>query len=451
MRDISRDPKIPISLIEKPEFVRACADHDMAQVFKLAQKYGGLSNLAISRMTSIKPDSVSLIMRGKRAVEDFEVYTRIADGLGIPGGMLGLAARPWERVTQSVIPEVTANTIDSIENGDDTVERRQFLSSGAGVAAGYMTSLLASEPREMNRLLNVNKETQARIGYFERTAEVLGTEVVRVPSPTLLESSLIAFRDARLLAMACNSEAERVRTVRANSMLATVIGLILFDSNRFDESREWYRTARHAASNVGDRYLSDIALASEAYVPTYSGDPTGVLSLLAPRLDSRATNTAAVAWQWAFCGKAHAVLGNKAQAERAFDQSERVLNEAPKETVRPGVFSFLPEKLAMYRAQAYVSLDLPEKAISAANQALASYDPHETTEPSLARFELASALLRAGEIDEACKQATKAVTDENVFMGISVRKSADRFSRELPKGNTAAAQEWKDVLWSVTV
>lgn len=96
MREALRDPKLPESLIENAEFVRACADHDMAQVFRMAQKCGGLSNLAISRMTAIKPENVSLIMKGKREVEDFQVYARISDGLGIPGALLGLAPRRWE-------------------------------------------------------------------------------------------------------------------------------------------------------------------------------------------------------------------------------------------------------------------------------------------------------------------------------------------------------------------
>src|SRR5260370_29356797 len=95
-----RDSKIPTSLAERPEFIAACAAHDMGTVFALAKKYGGLSTLAIARMTEIKPDNVRAVMNSRRLIEDFAVYERIADGLGIPVGMLGLAPRSWEQSQQ---------------------------------------------------------------------------------------------------------------------------------------------------------------------------------------------------------------------------------------------------------------------------------------------------------------------------------------------------------------
>lgn len=328
------------------------------------------------------------------------------------------------------------------------MERRQFLSSGAGLTAGaYLASLIDDEPLAMKRQLAASQASEIHVNHFETTAERLGNEVVRVPSPALLETSLASFRDARLFAKESRRGPIHNRVLSSNAKLASVVGLILFDSNNFSAAEQWYRTARNAASEAGDQYLSDIALASQAYIPTYSSDPAGVLSLLVPRLEARASKNPAIAWQWAFCGKAYAALGNRGRAEHAFDQSERVLGESPSETIKSGIFSFVPEKLAMYRAQAYVSLCLPDEAIGAANHALSLYDPNETTEPSLARIELASALLRAGEVDEACVQAKAAIEGPSVFVNVSVRNSARRFNSELPNTRSAAITDWKDTLW----
>ncbi|GAA2047305.1 hypothetical protein GCM10009839_60400 [Catenulispora yoronensis] len=98
MRRDGRDPRIPEALITRPEFIAACTAHDIGAVFALAERYG-LSRSAISRMTEIKTDHVREIINGRRLIESFAVYERIADGLGIPGAMLGLAPRPWEAET----------------------------------------------------------------------------------------------------------------------------------------------------------------------------------------------------------------------------------------------------------------------------------------------------------------------------------------------------------------
>src|SRR5260221_84105 len=105
-----RDTKVPRSLIERPEFIAACAAHNMNAVFALAKKYAGLSTSAIARMTAMKTDNVRAVLNSGRLIEDFAVNERIADGLGIPGAMLGLASRPWEQVAHPPIDLDTGGT-----------------------------------------------------------------------------------------------------------------------------------------------------------------------------------------------------------------------------------------------------------------------------------------------------------------------------------------------------
>jgi hypothetical protein len=76
------------------------------------------------------------------------------------------------------------------------------------------------------------------------------------------------------------------------------MGEIMFNLGRFEQAREWYKTAEHAALDAGDQYLADIALAGQAYLPTYSHNPRGVLDLLTPRLEGRVSASPAIAWLW---------------------------------------------------------------------------------------------------------------------------------------------------------
>ena len=109
-----RDHSIPAALSELPEFIAACQAHDISTVFALAEKYG-LSRSAIARRTEIKTDHVREIINGRRVVESFAVYERIADGLGIPGAMLGLATRTWESEASFVrlSPHLKVSSLDT--------------------------------------------------------------------------------------------------------------------------------------------------------------------------------------------------------------------------------------------------------------------------------------------------------------------------------------------------
>jgi tetratricopeptide (TPR) repeat protein len=210
-------------------------------------------------------------------------------------------------------------------------------------------------------------------------------------------------------------------------------------------------TARHAASESGDQYLADIALAEHVYLPTYSDDPQGVLSLAEARLAKNSPDTPAISWLWAYCGKAHAALGDASKAQRAFDRSQIALDNSAPGSLTTGIFSFLPEKLQMYRAQAFVSLNQPEPAVAAAEQALSLYSSDETTEPSLARFARASALLQAGDVDEACRCAIEAVTGSNVYINVAIKQRAKSFTDEIPESRSSAVREWRDVLLTASV
>lgn len=430
---------LPAKLLSSQELQAACAEHNFAEVFRLLNRRAGLSQAAIAAASGLSSSRVSDVMRGRRGLRSVETIARISDAFRIPGAMLGIDSSPWE------------NGDGNPDDPGDPVKRREFLASTVGATGAYVASLLASEPHAMNSVLAASRRPPAQLQYLESTADLLGSEVIRVTPTDLLETALITFKNARTLIVECSKESDRSRLIQANAKLATVVGHILFDTNRFDAAREWFLTARHAATEAGDHYLADIALAEHVYLPTYSDDPQGVLSLAETRLDKKSSDTPAIAWLWAYCGKAHAVLGDANKAQRALDRSENVLSNSAPESLKAGIFSFLPEKLQMYRAQAFVSLNQPEMAVAAAEHALSLYNLNETTEPSLARFARASALLQAGEIDEACRCAIEAVTGSSVYINVAIQQRAKSFTNEIPDTRSPAAREWRDALLTTAV
>jgi len=74
----------------RPDMRQALARRDIAAAYRLLQRYG-VSQRRIAALTEQTQGGVSEIIAGRRLVVSYDLLIRIADGLGIPRGWLGLA------------------------------------------------------------------------------------------------------------------------------------------------------------------------------------------------------------------------------------------------------------------------------------------------------------------------------------------------------------------------
>ncbi|MGW2539355.1 helix-turn-helix domain-containing protein [Kitasatospora sp. NPDC001574] len=81
---------LPGRLLGDPAFANACANREIGILFQHAKR-AGIGPAQIARRTGLTTSRVTEIMTGGRAVSSMDVIERIADGLRIPGRMLGLA------------------------------------------------------------------------------------------------------------------------------------------------------------------------------------------------------------------------------------------------------------------------------------------------------------------------------------------------------------------------
>ncbi len=337
-----------------------------------------------------------------------------------------------------------------VEVKEGPAKRRHMLQLG-GVAVGdRVLDLLGVEPDRLHAVLDASTVGEERLAYLEHVADRLGAQVVTVTPTTLLEDAVAQFRSVRRLLSDHQRTVYQLRLSRVGARLGMVAGEILWVEGQFDLAREWYRVAEHAALAGGDRYLADIALASQAYLPTYAGDPAGVLALVDPRLEQSARPTPAVAWLWGFKGKAHAARGERTAFERAISRARTVLDGSPPELVRPGIFSFLPNKLEFYEATGYVRLRDGDRAAQAADRALALYDPTQGhAVPTLVRLDKASALAQAGEVPEAGAVATSALLDPHAYHSAGIVIRAREFDALLGDDRAPAVRDWRDALATI--
>ncbi|WP_203995238.1 hypothetical protein, partial [Sphaerisporangium rufum] len=323
--------------------------------------------------------------------------------------------------------------------------RREVFRLGATSMALGLSESIRRGPDLLEQALDNGNAGAGRLVFLENEADRLGAAVVKVPPAGLVPETLLHLTSVRELLTCRQSLGAQRRLTMVASRLSVVMGEIMFNTNNFPLARRWYTTAVRAADEAGDRYTADIALASSAYLPTYAGDPRAVLAIVMPRLEAAVGATPALAWMWGFAALAHATLGDRAAFERANDRSRIMLDRCKRETLYPGIFSYLPEKQAFYEARGWADLGHVDMAGGAAARALAAFDPTLTTNRALVRFSHASALAKSGQVEEACSVATAAIRDPHTYQSISVVLRAHEFDGLLGTTGMATA-EWREAL-----
>ena len=118
---------------EQPRMRAALAGHDLAAVYRMLG-HQGVSQRRIAALTGQGQSDISETLKG-RQIMAYEVLTRIADGLGVPRGYMGLA---FDSSTASTVAGSTP--MHGRDQEEEPVRRRRFLAHAAAVAVGAVTN-----------------------------------------------------------------------------------------------------------------------------------------------------------------------------------------------------------------------------------------------------------------------------------------------------------------------
>lgn len=258
-------------LWEKPAMRAALARHDVSEVYRLLGA-AGVSQRRIAALTCQSQSEISDIVQG-RQVQAYDVLARIADGLGIPRGYMGLAYSPTS--------QQFADHNISTTHKDDHMERRMFLGliskivMGAGLTAAEI-DLITVHPR--------TTPVPRRVGAAEVTELRTLTEALRSYDAGHGGGSC---RDA-ILAHTSWAEAmlsaDMTDTVRADLLsavtdLKTVAGWTAHDLGLAQEARSYIAQAVQTAKEADDPGHTAIALHHLGRVPLDNGDSTEALKV----------------------------------------------------------------------------------------------------------------------------------------------------------------------------
>ncbi|GAA3798449.1 hypothetical protein GCM10022226_17240 [Sphaerisporangium flaviroseum] len=353
-----------------------------------------------------------------------------------PGHTVAELLAPYDPENRDVVVQARPDPREAATN------RREVFHLGATTMALGLADTVWRGPDLLEQVLDASNVSESRLLYLESEAERLG---LKVPPPDLLPETLLHLESVKdLLKRRQPVEAQR-RLIRIGAKLSIVVGEIMFCANHFPLARRWFAAAARAAEEAGDRYLADLVLASTALIPTYSSDPHVVLSTVAPRLENAVGATPAIAWMWGFAALAHASLGDRDAFERAVSRSGKTLDRCPMDSLQPGILSFQLERLTFYEARGRADLGDLDGTADAVSRVLSSYDSGASNDPALARFAYACALVKAGEVEEACRLATTALRESPTRPSVTVVVRAHEFDDLLrPSGSVTA--DWREAL-----
>lgn len=338
-------------ILEREDITRALAEHDFSAAFSLIKKWGGLSQNRIAVACQLTPGKVSTIISGQRQVTSFEVICRIADGLRIPGRMVGLADRPWERQPGNPHPPPqVARKFD----GDAPWEPVGTV----GLAANLTRSDLVMDRRAATRALASAALTGGALldsleGWLQPTPTAdTASRRGRIGQREVdeLETTARAFRAwdhkfggglrrkavvGQLNEVACHLEEHQAPAVERGlfqvmAHLSGTAATMAWDSGLQQKAQSYYLVALRAAHAGGDAAFGANVLAGMARQMLYTGRPQDALELvhLAHKGAGKAAGARIRAMLHTREAWAYAAMGRGAAFRRATNEATAALADA---------------------------------------------------------------------------------------------------------------------------
>ncbi|MGH3869964.1 MAG: helix-turn-helix domain-containing protein [Pseudonocardiaceae bacterium] len=288
----------------------ALAARDISTVYRRLRGFG-VTQREIAGLTGQSQSEVCEIIKGRRVMA-YDVLVRIADGLGVPRGYLGLAYATDGG--DSAYPGGDPSGV-GVEVTDDML-RRDVLARGSVALVGVpvLGKLLTGSagPGELGLPSRVGSADVAEVTH---TADQLRV-AARAHGGQARAVSAAAAQYGRLLGVPA-SDVVRRRLCSQLAALNNLAGWCCFDSGMDLHARWHYRTALDLAHEAGDEYELSQALRLSGVIDAARGRPDDALkiyqigrSLLGPKGDPEL-----VSWLHAVSAYALASMGHAKAVE----------------------------------------------------------------------------------------------------------------------------------------
>ncbi|RAY11938.1 XRE family transcriptional regulator [Actinomadura craniellae] len=339
---------------------------------------------------------------------------------GEPGTLVGsvVAAVPDDRPWRATGAEPPA-TADADE--EETVLRGVLLRllAGAGVVPdGRFLGAVDGVRRRMDDALVSSTVTATMLDQWAETALDQGRRYQATPPVRLLCDVLLDLAEVRRMCERRQPLENQERLCRIAAQLAGLAGFIMTNLGDHRLARSFFRTARTAADETGDRALRAWVTVRESLVPLYYGDPPealilarkaqdlagrapGVAAAMAPAVEARALGMLALQ------GRSDTVPA----ARRALVRARAVFDRLPQPCTTDLAFGFTERQLAFYEGDTFTALGDHRRGEEALSRALTLYAATDRVDRTLVRLGRAACRLHAGDPDAALSAAREAIIE----------------------------------------
>jgi transcriptional regulator with XRE-family HTH domain len=249
--------------LKTPEGFRGLATRDITTVYRLLNE-AGVPQRDIAAMAGQRQSEVSEILSG-RQVMGYDVFAKIAEGLDIPRGLMGLA------YDEDLLPLLGEEEVC------EEMKRRALLASG---------SIALFDRPVIGRLFDVPKRLDTPTPLPSRlvTADITALNALMSELRSWSQRwgggaqaiSMVAYRSEQLLSVPASEEIHR-SMVSAIANLHTVAGFAAFDEELDDLANAHFAHAISFAGSVNDPYWIAFALYGGGRIVADAGYPNDAL------------------------------------------------------------------------------------------------------------------------------------------------------------------------------
>ncbi|MGW0737989.1 helix-turn-helix domain-containing protein [Streptomyces sp. NPDC002851] len=406
---------LPSELLSLPEWREACRCRDFGRIFRLVKVKAGIYPSRIAALCGMTPSRVGEIMSGQRSLAHIDVIERVADGLRIPGAMLGLAHRPWEIPSPPREPQQTQAVAPVPESAGKSTRGEEGFDDLMALADGQVTH---------STLMALRSSVE---DYWRRDDQHGGAPLrPAVVGHLRYVTQLMRTTDAALRHDLQSLAAE----------LARLAGWAYFDARQYSTARTYFTQAMHLAHGQGDALFMANVLSCMSLQATYDGDATNAVALACKAQDAtRAAGGQSLVLSMLHMREAfaHATLGDASSCHQAIDRSRDAyeLARGREAEAPPWVRYFDETKLLVDTGIALARLGESGRAEPLIAEGLRRERASQQRGRAFHAFWLASTQLQQGKLDAACHSAQLALDLASVIDSPRVAGHVHEFQRHL--------------------
>jgi transcriptional regulator with XRE-family HTH domain len=389
------------SVWQEPETRAALRVRDVGTVYRQLKRHG-VSQRRIAALTGQSQPEVSEIMRG-RQVMAYEVLSRIADGLGVPRGLMGLAYDS---------PRM-ASCAGQTEGGSD-VERRGFI----GLVAKAAVVGLSGAELDSIRVFHEATPMPGRIGHADVSNLETIVQFFRAQDDQFgggaVKSAVVGhlqWATGMLDSPAADDVRGRLRSAIAD--LHSLAGWASFDLGGYDQANRHFANALVLAKENQQPALAAKVLFQMGRVYLHQKEPESALKIfqLGQMSAQDANSPRAVSLLCLNTAWAHAEMGN---AEHATSLLTRASDELARDSGRetPAWLDFMDDaEIEGISGMTYTALSAHDRSFSDlgiqhASRSFEMRDESDARSRASDLIAIAANNLRAGNITEGVRAAS---------------------------------------------